>query len=89
MQVLSKSVAKAFEFYGDSAMEETQRFIQTFDTFFDCLNVRSPDEYFKRRKDNLKPYKNPNDTRLKVSITCINNLDKQWTSNLHHDIVYV
>ena len=66
MQVLSESVANSLEYYGDPATTETQRFVRTFDTFFDCLNVRCPDEHFQRRKENLKPYYSPNDTRLKV-----------------------
>ena len=30
---------------------------QVFDSFFDCLNVRSATEWYQRKKDNLKPYK--------------------------------
>lgn len=67
IQVLSESVAKAYDFYGNNEAEETKRFISNFDTFFDCLNVRCPDEYIKRRKPNLKPYRSPDDTRLKVN----------------------
>ena len=37
-----------------------------FDRFFDCLNVRSLDEWRQKRKPDLKPYYSPNDERLKV-----------------------
>lgn len=48
-------------------MCETQRFVQVFDKFFDCLNVRSRDAHIKRRKPNLKAYTSVNDERLKVN----------------------
>lgn len=67
-QVLSESVANAFEFYGDPATTETQRFVRKFDAFFDCLNGRSSDEHFKHRKENLKPYTSPTDKRLEVHV---------------------
>lgn len=66
-QVLSESVASALEFYGDSTTVETKRFVQTFDRFFDCLNVRSTEEYKRKRKPNLRPYTSPTDERLTVS----------------------
>ena len=31
-------------------MVETERFVRTFDKFFDCLNVRSRDEYISEQK---------------------------------------
>ncbi len=67
LQVLSGSVAKAFDYYGDREIRETQRFVATFDKFFDCLNVRSPQEHIKRLKPNLKPYETTDDVRLSVS----------------------
>ena len=71
MKVLSESVAHALQFYGDPDTTETQRFVRTFDKFFDCLNVRSPSEYIKKRKENLKPYTSTDDSRLCVSL-CYN-----------------
>ena len=65
---MSESVAKGFEYYGGSEMEETIRFIRMFDKFFDCLNVRSPVEHVKKKKPNLKPYTNSHDERLKVVV---------------------
>ena len=67
LQVLSKSIANALDFYGGSETEETRIFVETFDKFFDCLNVRSLQEHFKRRKPNLAPYRDPDDERLTVS----------------------
>lgn len=64
VKVLSESVAHTLEFYGDPDTTETQRFVRTFDKFFDCLNVRSPSEYIKK---NLKPYTSADDRRLCVS----------------------
>ena len=66
-QVLSESVARALEFYGDAETSETKMFVQIFDKFFDCLNVRNLDEHRKKRKPNLRPYTSPNDERLTVS----------------------
>ena len=65
--MLSSSVAKSFEFYGDPETEETQKICVMFDTFFDCLNGRSKGEHIKRRKPNLKLYYKADDERLKVS----------------------
>ena len=68
VKVLSESVAHALQFYGDPDTTETQRFVRTFDKFFDCLNVRSPSEYIKKRKENLQPYTSADDRRLCVSL---------------------
>ena len=37
------------------------------DKFFDCLNVRSFNESIHRLKPNLRPYRQPDDDRLKVN----------------------
>ena len=67
IQVLSNSVAKGFEFYGDPETTETQRFCSMLDRFFDCLNGRNLSEHIKRRKPDLKPYYRSDDERLDVS----------------------
>ena len=54
-KVLSETVAKALDFYGNEEATETKRFVDIFDTFFDCLNVRSLEEHHRRRKPNLAP----------------------------------
>ena len=61
-------MGNAFAFYGDPNTRETERFVRTFDKFFDCLNVRSLDEHRRKRKPNLKPYTSSSDERLTVSI---------------------
>lgn len=66
-------MAEGLSMYGGPESTETQRFVRNFDKFFDCLNVRSPDEHQRRRKPNLKPYTSPADERLIVSwlVGCI------------------
>ena len=76
VQVLSQSVANAFAYFSDPDTSETQRFVSYFDTFFDCLNVRSVNEWCIKRKPNLKPYTSPDDPRLKVQ-------------NIKHFVYYV
>ena len=67
LQVLSQSITNALEFYGGAETSETKTFVQTFDQFFYCLNVRNLDEHRKKRKPNLRPYKSPDDEHLTVS----------------------
>ncbi len=62
-------MAKAFEFYGNSDTTDTQRFVETFDKFFDCFNVRNLSEHRQKRKPNLRPYTSTDDERLTVSTT--------------------
>ena len=64
-QVLSSSVANALAYFGDTT-KETEIFIRNFNRLFDCLNVRSLSEWYEKRNPDLKPYKSPDDPRLKV-----------------------
>lgn len=66
IQVLSKSVADAFAYYGDPTTTETERFVRNFDRLFDYLNVRSLTDWKSKKKPDLKPYSSPSDSRLKV-----------------------
>lgn len=66
IQVLSKSVADGLAYFGVDDTTETEVFVRNFDRFFDCLNVRSLSEWSTKRKDDLKPYTSPEDSRLKV-----------------------
>ena len=68
LKVLSTSVANALEYYKDPRTEETELFIRKFDYFFDCLNVRSKREWITKKKQSLKPYTSPTDSRLSVSV---------------------
>lgn len=65
--MLSQTVADAIDFYGPSEATETKRFVEIFNKFFDCLNVRHLDEHRKKLNPNLEPYRKPDDKRLKVS----------------------
>lgn len=46
----------------------TQTFMIFMDRFFDMLDVRNPDEVAHKRKEDMRPYKSPDDERLKVCI---------------------
>ena len=59
-------MGSALDFYGSSETAETKVFVETFDKFFDCLNVRNLDEHRKKLKPNLRPYRSPDDDCLKV-----------------------
>lgn len=61
-------MANGFDFYGHAETTETQRFVEFFNKFFDCLNVRSLNEHKRKKNPNLMPYRNPADERLEVSI---------------------
>ena len=66
MQVLSQSVANALDFYGSCETVETKKFVEMFNKFFYILNVRSKDEYIRKKKPNLKPFTSCTDERLQV-----------------------
>ena len=70
---LSSDIGNALEFYGGAETLEKKIFVQTFDTFLDCLNVRKLDEHRKKRKSNLRTHRSPDDERLTVSFqsTCV------------------
>ncbi len=63
---MSESVAIAFSFYGDPCTSETEKFVRTFDKFFDCLIVKNRVEHKHRRKPNLKAYYSSQDERINV-----------------------
>lgn len=69
VQVLSASVAHALEYYGEADTSETRKFIQNFDRFFDCFNVRCVPEAVHKRKPDLRPYRDPCDSRFTVSFS--------------------
>ena len=60
-------MAKAFAYFGEVETSETERFVQYFDTFFDCMNVRSFTECFDKRKPNTRPYRSTDDPRFDVN----------------------
>ena len=66
IQVLSKSVADALEYYSEPDTIETQRFVRYFDRFFDMLNTQHLEEGIRKRKPDLAPYRTFDDSRFKV-----------------------
>ena len=43
----------------------TQTFMLLLDSFLDMLNVRNSDEYTHKHREDLKPYRSPDDKRSK------------------------
>ena len=60
-QVLSTTVANVLLHYGGDNSSATANYCKMVDGFFDCKNVRSGDEYIRKRKPKLAPYTNLND----------------------------
>ena len=60
------SVANGLDFYGQEETKEMETFVWMFDKFFDCLNVQCTTASAHRRKPDLRPYRSPDDPRLKV-----------------------
>ena len=53
---------------GGPEAQETAKFAEMFNCFFDCLNVNSFEEGKNKRKHFKHPYRSGNDFRLKVAI---------------------
>lgn len=53
---------------GGPEVEETARFVETFDKFFDALNVTNFSDGRRKRKAFQLPYKSGKDFRLKVRV---------------------
>lgn len=68
LQVMSSTVADALTYANDDTTTETRVFIRLIDKFFDCLNVRSHLEGFKKRKPSRLAYVHSSDERFKVDI---------------------
>lgn len=68
MQVLSETVGNALRMIGDVTFEQTIRFVEMFDRFFDCLNVNSYNTGHLKRKVFKQPYRSGTDFRLKVCL---------------------
>lgn len=65
-QILSATVANALEMeYGDK-VTETVLFIRHMNRFFECLNVRYPDEAKKKRNPDVELYSSENDQRIYI-----------------------
>ena len=66
MQVMSDSVSKALRLLGGTATEETAKFVEMFDKFFDALNVSKFTNGKQNRKPFQSPYRSGSGYRLKV-----------------------
>ena len=70
LQVLSESVAKALPIVLGKTATETARFVETFDKFFDALNVSNFTSGIRSRKPFQRPYINSDDERIEVCTLC-------------------
>lgn len=59
-------MASALRLTGGVDVEETAKFVEFFDKFFDCLNVGNLDSGLKARNPFKDPYRSGSDFRLKV-----------------------
>lgn len=67
---MSETVSNALTSTKDKNLEETAKFIQMTDKFFDSLNVTALGNGKAKRKSFQSPYTNSDDFRLKV-LACI------------------
>lgn len=64
VQVLSASVANVLTDYYPVETHGTAELLLNMNKFFDCLNTRSYQEHWKKRKDDVKPYTSVEDPRF-------------------------
>ena len=64
VQVLSNTMSTILKKFGPKEATETAKYCFFLDKFFDCLNVRHPDEHIRKRKPFLKPYTSEEDPRF-------------------------
>lgn len=83
-------MASALEYYGLEETKETVNFVKMFDNFFDCLNVRCISASVQHRKPDLRPYRSPDDERLKVNYTSYSPVQPtvNYSLSLSHIHVY-
>eukprot|EP00794_Sanderia_malayensis_P013454 gene13454-14835_t len=63
-QVLSQTMANILNIFGPADAAESATFCKMFEQFFECMNVRSLHEGYKKMKPFLLPYKSQDDERL-------------------------
>lgn len=61
-------MANALNFYGLEEPKETEKFARMFDKLFDLLNICCISASIQHRKPDLRPYRSPDDERLKVRL---------------------
>ncbi len=64
-------MATALRLTGGEDVEETAKFVEFFDKFFDCRNVGDFDSGLKARNPFKDPYHSGSDSRLKVCGGCV------------------
>ena len=69
---MSSTVAHAIKLTSGEGAQETAKFIDYMDKFFDCLNVSSFCEGKRKRKSFQQPYRGAGDFKLSVSLVCKN-----------------
>ena len=84
-QVLSKTMAAVLKQYGGKEVKETAKFCDLIDSFFDCLNVRSPRNIDDRkRKPFLRPYCSVEDERFTWITSVFLPYFKDWKSKVEN-----
>lgn len=81
-QVMSETVSNALTSTKDKNLEETAKFIQMTDKFFDSLNVTALGNGKAKRKSFQSPYTNSNDFRLKWLTDEFIPYLKQWEKSV-------
>ena len=81
VQVLSDTVASVLENVCLPECHGTAEYCKKLDSFFDCANVRSLDEFKNKRKPFLQPYKLINDSRFEWLFDFLVYL-KQWQESI-------
>ena len=66
--MLSESVSNALTLTGGSTVEETAKFVNLMDKFFDCMNVHNFSHGVQARKPFQMPYRSGKDKRLQVCV---------------------
>lgn len=83
-QVMSSTVADAIELLYGPDRSETVQFINHINKFFDCMNVRSFRESFKKRNENVKPYQSEDDQRLDYLLNEFLLYFDDWKTNVEN-----
>lgn len=81
-QVLSNTMATVLKQFGQPDVQETAKFCDMMDGFFDCLNVRSPNESQRKLKPNLRPYVEVNDQRFEWLEKKFLGYLEEWRNNI-------
>ena len=81
-QVPSQTISKSLECYGSPDTVQTSKFCNMIDIFFDCLNIRHPNEWKRKRKENLKPFTSVVDNRFEWLEEKFLGYLKEWENSI-------